>query len=638
MKKFLPIVYICDDAYIVPTIVSIQSLCMNKKEETCYVIHIITAALNDENKLLFKQFESETIQIKMIEVDISKYQNMHTYQKNSYCVATPAALLKFDIPILMPEYEEVLYMDGDIIIQKDMSFIFKTSLGENYVAAVLDSGNLYTQNKTKLKYQQYFNSGVMFLNTKQMRKDNITEKLIAAKTVSTDMSLMDQNIFNQLFEGRIILLPFNCNVLYINLMRAKQAKKVNLATINQCNNTNYKSFKQILKDAVVIHYSSKDKPWKFTNVPSGSIWDFYFKMSPLGKMKLKREKTRLKPPTTNKFLLLIQALQKNGIKKSFIKAWEHLEKCHEKWWERVLWKVMGFLRFVYLQVRFLYYKTPFFAGLNKREKREREIIVSLTTIPYRINAVPIVVGTLMRQTKRPDRIQVYLGQKEFENIELPFWLKLWEKKGLEIIYCQDLKPHTKYYYALKANPEAIIITVDDDIFYHKDIVEILYKSYKNYPHCVSALRTHLITFDKKSGEINPYNVWRQRWDGLTDVPHMRLFATGVGGVLYPPHIFPEEIFNKEVFMELCPCQDDLWLKIMEVMNGVPCVMTGKKRDLRYIDNTQEVALLKKNVGHSANDVHLIQILERYNETFGKQDTLLERMKSDPTPIRNSLLK
>ena len=144
---------------------------------------------------------------------------------------------------------------------------------------------------------------------------------------------------------------------------------------------------------------------------------------------------------------------------------------------------------------------------------------------------------------------------------------------------------------------------------------------------MSALRTHLITFDA-TGNIMPYAEWKLEQSELIGVPSMRLFSTGVAGTLYPPHCMHEELFNKDAIFNTCKYADDIWLKIMQVMKGTPTVQAAPKRNLCYIEGTQAQALYRYNLNNGGNDVQLLKVLERYNKYFGKDDTLVDRIYKD----------
>lgn len=268
------------------------------------------------------------------------------------------------------------------------------------------------------------------------------------------------------------------------------------------------------------------------------------------------------------------------------------------------------------------YLLPRFSGLNK-EKRENEIIVSMTSYPSRINAAIVVLGKMLRQTCKPDKILLYLAKGQFLDRKLPLWLRFQNKCGIEIIFCDDLKPHTKYFYAMQKYSDAIIITVDDDVCYERNLIECLYQSYKKHPNAVSACLTFLITLGK-DGQINPYLKWKHEYSEIIDQPSMKLFALGVGGVLYPPHCMHHELFNEEKLRSLCLLDDDMWLKIMQVMNNTPVVLAAKYQVRSPIWGTQKTGLWLIN--ENKTDDHLQNILKEYNEYFGEEDTLIKRLK------------
>lgn len=62
-------------------------------------------------------------------------------------------------------------------------------------------------------------------------------------------------------------------------------------------------------------------------------------------------------------------------------------------------------------------------------------------------------------------------------------------------------------------PEALIITVDDDLIYEDSMVDTLFKSYLRYPEAVSAVRTHLMV-ENEMGCIEPYSEWKKSIQGF----------------------------------------------------------------------------------------------------------------------------
>jgi len=262
------IVFICDNNYSLFTSVAISSLIESKFSDTIYKIHIILDGYVNTN--IFKSIESKyKIKLNYIETNELDLKGLHNYKNGGYCVASESALLKFKIPNLLKEEDKVLYLDGDIIVKKDLSDIFDVDLENKPIGAILDSGMLYNKGIKKYK-QRYFNSGVMLLDLKKFREYNYSEKLIREKLNLKDNSLMDQNVFNIVFRENFLELDIKFNFLFTNLIRSRERYSIN--DLNSLYNSKYNDLNDILDNTYIVHFASKDKPWKFTNVPFSEEW------------------------------------------------------------------------------------------------------------------------------------------------------------------------------------------------------------------------------------------------------------------------------------------------------------------------------------------------------------------------------
>ena len=250
-------------------------------------------------------------------------------------------------------------------------------------------------------------------------------------------------------------------------------------------------------------------------------------------------------------------------------------------------------------------------GKSTKEYTDCDVILSMTTYPRRMQTLPIVIESLLRQTVRPTSFQLWLAEDQYPDKDSLYReLKPFSDKGLEILFCDDLKSHKKYYYAMKNNPEAIVVTVDDDIIYSETMLEDLLKTHKEHPECVVARRAHQMII--QDGTLLPYNKWKYRAAGCIG-PDLYLCATGCAGCLYPPTLLPNEVFNKDVFKEKCFLADDLWLKCMEQINHVPTVLTGVNNpEIISTIGSDEGGLARSNVEEGKNDQQLKSVTEHYN--------------------------
>lgn len=253
-----------------------------------------------------------------------------------------------------------------------------------------------------------------------------------------------------------------------------------------------------------------------------------------------------------------------------------------------------------------------------REKRKPEVIVSLTSYPPRINCLQPTLETIFRQNRKPDKIVLWLASSEFPNREadLPEYLITLSQQGKIIIeWCENLGPHKKYFYALQKYRDDIVITIDDDLLYPRDMIKCLLASYKKFPRAVSALRCHMML--QEGEKFADYARFTQQQNDIIGIPSMRLLATNGAGSLFPPNLLDWQYFDEKLINELSLYTDDLWLKIIEVLSGVPVVQPRHFSRLHYVENSQNIGLFYDNTLRGGNDRNLENIGHWADAKFGK---------------------
>ncbi|MBS4897364.1 MAG: hypothetical protein KH015_16610 [Gordonibacter pamelaeae] len=244
-----------------------------------------------------------------------------------------------------------------------------------------------------------------------------------------------------------------------------------------------------------------------------------------------------------------------------------------------------------------------------------KIIVSMTTFPARFSTLPQVIEPILRQTVMPDVVQLWLSEEEFAEASEAEASQLDElaRSGVDVRWCdRNLKPHNKYYGALQGNSDDVVITVDDDIVYPLTFVQHLLEMHFKHPRFIVANRTHMITV-RESGELSPYKEWDLEQKTHLGAARHDLIATGVGGVLYPPRVFDDEVFDADAICELSLLADDLWLMVHEMRLGIPVVNTLGTFPLSYIPGSQEKGLYLENLENGRNDAILAKLFDRYPE-------------------------
>ncbi|HEM6115537.1 glycosyltransferase [Streptococcus pluranimalium] len=266
-----------------------------------------------------------------------------------------------------------------------------------------------------------------------------------------------------------------------------------------------------------------------------------------------------------------------------------------------------------------YYVNRFKNNISKvviPKEISEDIIVSFTTIPSRIEIVPLTIKSIFNQTVKISKLVMYVNSEEFAHLNLEVILRKEIAQGLEIVYLdENLRSHKKYYYALSDFSDKIVITIDDDVIYKPDMIEKLVISYRKYPQYISAMRCHKMKLSD-SGEVCDYTNWH--YEMFNDmIPSHLNFFTGCGGVLFPPDFRPVELFDKDKIRELSFLADDVWLNFMAFKHKVKVVKAnrGKGTPINLDENLENSLAYQNVIEGNNNDICIKNMIDYYRLDF-----------------------
>ncbi len=256
-------------------------------------------------------------------------------------------------------------------------------------------------------------------------------------------------------------------------------------------------------------------------------------------------------------------------------------------------------------------------GLN-REKRDESIIVSLTSYPERMRDIHFCIYSLLKQNFKPDKVILWLAREQFPNKEddIPDEVLKLKENGLTIKWCKDIKSYKKLIPILKEYPDDFIVTADDDIYYHEDWLEKMWKVHLENPNTIISSRARIISKDSCNGLVG-YDKWKLS-DGFCKSSYLN-FATGAGGIMYFPHSLSDKVFDEDIFMKLCPTGDDIWFWAMTVLNKTKITgIDAPYNFLTYVNVAREVNVINNYTlwylnKAGKNDVQIKGILKEFPE-------------------------
>ncbi len=244
----------------------------------------------------------------------------------------------------------------------------------------------------------------------------------------------------------------------------------------------------------------------------------------------------------------------------------------------------------------LYLKSLSVDQLLKTPKKEVPVIISLTTIPTRIDKVYITLRSILNQSVRPFKLILWLPDTIKSSI--PDTLRKLESAVFEIDFTHLTCSHKKLIHTLKKYPEYPVITADDDLIYDPLWIEKLYTQHEKFPNTIIANQTRKISYNTNN-QLLPYPKWT--YQSTSELNDFNVLGIGASGILYPPHCFTEQVFDENLFLKLCPKADDLWFKAMAIINNTPTMMSQDIPNPPIpILGTQKVSLKKENIGKHKN--------------------------------------
>lgn len=247
------------------TVVSMLSALETAKTDTFYDFYILVGIdfLNKFEQEILHCLEHYETRCKINFLKVGELFDNVTLQVDFIKKSTYYRLL---IPQLLKE-DRCIYIDSDTIICSDLQKLIDVEFEENYIAGVKAPAYILEDNREHCKQallpeiSQYINAGVLVLNLKKMRKEDLVKKFL--ELLPLNMPTQDQDIINCVCYGHITFLPFEFNVM----------TKYSMWEIEDYQGVfTEQEIMRAWNNPLIIHYADRMKPWKNLNCTMGDYW------------------------------------------------------------------------------------------------------------------------------------------------------------------------------------------------------------------------------------------------------------------------------------------------------------------------------------------------------------------------------
>lgn len=285
----LNVLYATDTNYAPHMAASIYSLLEHNSSFEKINIYVIDDSISPEVKEKLCTMLSEFNNAEIIFYPFEKLQPKLKIKETWFAMVGYARLMLSEIT----EEDKILYIDCDTIVNGSLEELWNTDISDCIVAGVQDNPALFALEAVGMnRNDRYINSGVMLINLKTWREQDIEEKILQMIDDNNGFVFHhDQGIINGVCNNSIKILHPRYNTMsQFFLLKAKQIKS--LYDIN--NYYTQEELDEAVSNPVIVHYINKfyGRPWfDYCSHPMRNLYIEYLKKTPF-EVKLKKGKQK----------------------------------------------------------------------------------------------------------------------------------------------------------------------------------------------------------------------------------------------------------------------------------------------------------------------------------------------------------
>jgi lipopolysaccharide biosynthesis glycosyltransferase len=252
----IPIFFSVDDGYAPFLSVALTSIIHNASKKYSYKAIVLYMNLSVQNQRKLAALSADNFEIQFVSMGNRLDRITNQACNRLRCdYFTLTIFFRLFIPVMFPEFDKGIYLDGDIVVPGDISEMYRTELGENLIGAAADHSVVdvpqlakYIEYGVGVEKHHYINSGVLLMNLRRLREAQLERRFLELlDTYHFECIAPDQDYLNVLCSGKICYLP-PC----WDAMPVKDAEP--------------------MKEPKLIHYNLFAKPWCYDRIPYESYF------------------------------------------------------------------------------------------------------------------------------------------------------------------------------------------------------------------------------------------------------------------------------------------------------------------------------------------------------------------------------
>ena len=259
MNREIPIFFTIDDSYAPFLAVALNSAIKNSDPQRNYKAIVLYQDLGADNISRLQSLQTENFKIELMPIRANMEALDDRMSNRLRCdYFTLTIYFRLFIPSMFPQYDKGIYIDSDVVLTDDIAKLFDIDIGENYIGACNDLSIAdipplvaYTEKAVGVNAKEYINSGVLLMNLKKMRDDDLEGHFLSLlNKYHFDSIAPDQDYLNAMCNGKIYYLEEKWDTMPNDA-------------------------KPMLTETSLIHYNLFSKPWCYDGIQyEKQFWNY----------------------------------------------------------------------------------------------------------------------------------------------------------------------------------------------------------------------------------------------------------------------------------------------------------------------------------------------------------------------------
>ena len=273
------VVFACSENFVPYLSVATQSIVENASASRRYDIIVLTRDISPASMItLTRQVKSGNVGIGFLDVDAA----LGDIELPHHGHFRPETYYRLLAPQLLPNVDKAIYLDSDLIVEKDIAGLFDVDVTGYPLAATRDADTIgqiegydatvgpYLKNELGMRDpHDYFQAGVLLMNLAELRRTVSPEEFLALSTQRM-WRWLDQDVLNRVVNGNYVRVHMRWNYL----MDWQHLRRTHI--VSNAPSDVRAEYDEAAADPAIIHFAGPDnRPWLYPDADrADNFWRY----------------------------------------------------------------------------------------------------------------------------------------------------------------------------------------------------------------------------------------------------------------------------------------------------------------------------------------------------------------------------